>query len=147
GRAAGAGRVGPLGDFVVGVALDRVDGAVGVDRFDQADVLAAPDDQVARFGRAARRGDGAAARFGPAPEGGDGLEAFAVFAQRGARLGGAPGGEVGAPGADHGALHRTAVFGDPGRVVGARRHLRLADLGPRRFDRGEAGGGGGGRRG
>ncbi len=69
GRAAFARRIGPLGHFVGGVALDRVDRAVGVDRFDQADVLAAPDDQVAGFGGAARRGDSAAARIRPSSRG------------------------------------------------------------------------------
>src|SRR3954449_12860621 len=45
--AAAVGPVRPPAHLVRGVALDCVDRAVGVDRLDDADVAAAPDDQVA----------------------------------------------------------------------------------------------------
>ena len=62
GGAVAAGIVRAAGDRVGGVALDGVDLAVGVDGLDDADVLAAPDDQVAGLRRRARRRRGSSGR-------------------------------------------------------------------------------------
>src|SRR6476469_7279949 len=79
GGAAAVRPVGALGDAIGGVALDRVDAAVGVDRLDDADVLAAPHEEVA--GRGPRAGGHRAVRLlGPRPDRGHGAEALAVVA-------------------------------------------------------------------
>src|SRR5437764_8591428 len=111
-RAVGAPR-----DGVRGVSLDGVDGAVGVDGLDDADVARAPDDELA--GRRLR--GGAAGALRPVPHGADAAEALALLAQWDARLARRPRGEVRAPRAHARAGGGRAVLGDARRVVGARR--------------------------
>src|SRR4051794_15947918 len=101
GGAVAVGTVHPAGHHVGGVALDGVDLAVGVDRLDDADVLAAPDHEVAGVGLGAGAvGRPAAGALRPAGQRGDPAEALAGLAQRRARLLRRPGDEVGAPGTD-----------------------------------------------
>src|SRR4051794_30711695 len=89
--------------LVGGVALDRVDRAARVDGLDDADVAAAPDDQVAGLRRLRARRVRLAGLLGPAHDVRHGAEALALVADRHARLAGGPRGEVRAPRADAGA--------------------------------------------
>src|SRR3954447_21266662 len=113
--------------LIGGVALDRVDLAVGVDGLDDPDVARAPDDELARR----RLRGGAAGALRPVPHRADRAEALALLAERGARLARRPGGEVRAPRVDAAARRGRAVLGAARRVVGAGRLLGLTDF-PRR---------------
>src|SRR3954470_2499901 len=85
------------GHAVRGVALDRLDAAVGLDGLDDADVLV-PDDEVARLRVLPGRGrDRAAGLLRPGVQRVDGAEALAVVADGDAGAAGEPRREVGAP--------------------------------------------------
>jgi hypothetical protein len=90
-----------------------VDGAVGVDGLDHADVLV-PDDQVAGLGQGGRGGHRLAGALGPGPDVVDAAEALTRVAERRAGLAGRPADEVRTPGADAGAGGGPAVLGDAG---------------------------------
>ena len=100
------------GNFVGGIALQRLDPAVGKDLLDDPDVLV-PDDQVAgaRHDAGAVR-DGAAGALRPRVELVDRAEALAVVAERRAGLARDPRDEVGAPRADAAAGGGGAVLRD-----------------------------------
>ena len=129
------GSVAAGGDLVAGVALDRLDRSVGFDGADDADVVEHPvalpveHHQVADLGWAFAVGDVAVGLLRPVLEGGDIADARAVGADGDARLGGHPGGEVGAPGPHPGALGGGAVLGDAGGVVGGGLHHPARELG------------------
>src|SRR3954469_2492621 len=73
-----AARMGAARDAVGGVALDRLDRAVGLDVLDDADVLV-EDDQVTRLGRVRRRsGLGATGALRPRVDGVDGARTGAT---------------------------------------------------------------------